>query len=87
MALELLSDEMRADVEPLQPDYETSELGRRPRVPDLAALTGILVILKTGIQWKDQPLEIDYSSVRTWWLRLWKWQAASVWKRLHQNFL
>ncbi len=64
-----------------------SELGGRPRVPDRAALTGILFVLKTGIQWEDLPQERHCGSGMTCWRRLREWQAAGVWEQLHRHLL
>ena len=87
MARALVSDELWAQIEPLLPAHEVSELGGRPRVPDRAALTGILFVLKTGIQWEDLPQEMHCGSGMTCWRRLREWQAAGVWERLHLHFL
>ena len=87
MARALVSDELWAEIEPLLPEHEVSELGGRPRVPDRAALTGILFVLKTGIQWEDLPQEMGCGSGMTCWRRLREWQSAGVWDRLHQHFL
>ena len=87
MARALVSDELWAQIEPLLPEHEASELGGRPRVPDRAALTGILFVLKTGIQWEDLPQEMHCGSGMTCWRRLREWQAAGVWERLHLHIL
>jgi len=83
----LLPDDLWADIEPLLPKREVSELGGRPPVPDRAALTGILFVLKTGIPWEDLPLEMGCGSGVTCWRRLRDWQEAGVWPRLHRLFL
>ncbi len=87
MARALVSDELWSQIEPLLPEHEVSELGGRPRVPDRAALAGILFVLKTGIQWEDLPQEMGCGSGMTCWRRLREWQAAGVWERLHRHFL
>ncbi len=49
MAKELVSDELWAIVEPLLPPHRAQPGKRgRPPVPDRAALTGILFVLKSG---------------------------------------
>ena len=42
----------------------------RKRVPDRAALTGILFVLKTGIPWEHLPQEMGCGSGMTCWRRL-----------------
>jgi transposase len=59
----------------------------RKRVPDRKALTGIVFVLKTGIQWEDLPQEMGCGSGMTCWRRLREWQAAGVWQRLHALLL
>ena len=56
-------------------------------MPDRAALTGIVFVLKTGIQWEDLPAEMGCGSGMTCWRRLRDWQAAGVWARLHRVLL
>lgn len=46
---QLVSDELWAIVEPLLPKRCVSKKGGRPRVPDRAALGGIIFVLRTGI--------------------------------------
>jgi transposase len=59
----------------------------RPRVPDRAALTGILFVLRTGMPWQLLPSEMGCGSGSTCWRRLVRWQRAGVWKRLHAALL
>ena len=59
----------------------------RPRVPDRAALTGILFVLRTGMPWQMLPLEMGCGSGSTCWRRMVRWQRAGVWKRLHTALL
>jgi transposase len=56
----LVSDELWELVEPLIRKPRPAERGRtgRPRVPDRAALAGIVFVLKTGISWNDLPQEL-----------------------------
>jgi transposase len=51
------------------------------------ALTGILFVLKTGMAWRDLPLELGCGSGMTCWRRLRDWQKAGVWEKLHQELL
>ena len=57
------------------------------RIPDRACLTGILFVLKTGIQWEYLPQEMGCGSGTTCWRRLRDWQEAGVWWELHRVLL
>ena len=83
----LVSDELWAIVEPLLPPDPPKPKGGRPRVPDRAALTGIIFVLKSGIPWEMLPQEMGCGSGVTCWRRLRDWQDAGVWDRLHQTLL
>ena len=87
MAKPLVSDELWAIVAPLLPAEPPKPKGGRPRVPDRACLTGILFVLKTGIQWELLPQEMGCGSGMTCWRRLRDWQAAGVWDTLHRTLL
>lgn len=87
MAKPLLPDELRELIEPLLPPEPPKLRGGRPRMPDRAALTGIIFVLKSGIPWEMLPQEMSYRSCVTCWRRLRDWQQADVWARLHQVIL
>jgi transposase len=87
MSKPLVPDELWIIVEPLLPPEPPTPKGGRPRVPDRAALTGIIFVLKTGIPWEYLPVEMGCGSGVTCWRRLRDWQAAGVWDRLHQTLL
>ncbi|MEU6171623.1 IS5 family transposase [Streptantibioticus parmotrematis] len=59
----------------------------RPRVPNRAALAGILYVLRTGVAWHDVPAKTVGCSGVTAWRRLRDWTAAGVWTRLHAALL
>src|SRR2546423_12468577 len=84
----LVSDELWVLVEPLIPPRRARR-GRtgRPRVPDRAALAGIVFVLKTGISWNDLPRELGCGSGVTCWRRLREWQDIGVWQELHRGVL
>ncbi len=87
MSKPLLPDDLWAIVEPLLPPEPPRPKGGRPRVPDRAALTGMLFVLKSGIPWEMLPREMGCGSGVTCWRRLRDWQDAGVWERLHHTLL
>jgi transposase len=56
-------------------------------VPDRAALSGILFVLRTGIGWEYLPQEMGCGSGMTCWRRLRDWNLAGVWERLRRVLL
>lgn len=82
VAREILPDALWSLVEPLIPVDPPRPRGGRPRVAARDALRGILFVLRTGIQWRELPLEMGCGSGVTCWRRLRDWQAAGVWDRL-----
>lgn len=87
MAQPLVTDDLWVMIEPLFPKPKRHPKGGRPRLPDRAALTGILFVLKTGIPWEYLPRELGCGSGMTCWRRLRDWQKAGVWERLHRVLL
>src|SRR3954469_8561826 len=87
MAKPLVTDELWEKVEPLLPPVREAGTRGRPPVPNRAALTGILFVLKTGIAWEDLPAEMNCGCGMTCWRRLRDWHAAGVWQRLHELLL
>jgi transposase len=88
MAKPLVSDGLWERIEPLLPRVQRRyRYPGRNRVPDRAALTGILFVLKTGIPWEHLPQEMGCGSGMTCWRRLRDWNEAGVWERLHQVLL
>jgi transposase len=88
MAKPILNDGLWEIIEPLIPKKKRRFRypGRKP-VPDREALTGILLVLKTGIAWEDLPLEMGCGSGMTCWRRLRDWQRAGVWDKIHRVLL
>ena len=87
MAKPLVSDELWETIEPLLPPEPPKPKGGRPRVPDRAALTGIIFVLRSGIPWELLPQEMGCGSGVTCWRRLRDWQEAGVWQALHRALL
>jgi transposase len=74
-----LSDDIWAAIRPLLPPEPARPEGGRPRVPDRAALTGILFVLRNRIAWETLPRELGCGSGMTCWRRLREWQRGGVW--------
>lgn len=88
MAKPLVGDGLWERIEPLLPKVERRyRYPGRKRLPDRAALTGILFVLKTGVPWEHLPQEMGCGSGMTCWRRLRDWNEAGVWERLHQVLL
>jgi transposase len=89
MSQRLIDDALWARIEPLLPKpprRRWKNMGR-PRVPDRAALTGVLFVLRSGLPWQMLPKEMGCGSGSTCWRRLVRWQRAGVWRRLHATLL
>lgn len=84
MARPLVPDDLWAAIEPLLPPARPRPKGGRPPVPDRAALTGILFVLKSGLPWEMLPAEMGCGSGMSCWRRLRDWQQAGVWAALHR---
>ena len=87
MAKELVTDDLWTIIAPLLPKEPPKPKGGRPRVPDRAALTGIIFVLTTGLPWEYLPREMGCGSGMTCWRRLRDWNRANVWHRLHTVLL
>lgn len=87
MSKPLVPDGLWAMIEPLLPVEPPKPKGGRPRVPDRAALTGIVFVLRSGIPWEMLPPELGCGSGMTCWRWLRDWQTAGVWVRLHRTLL
>ena len=87
MAKPLLSDDLWSHISPLLPPARPRPKGGRPPIPDRAALTGILFVLKTGLPWEYLPAEMGCGSGMSCWRRLHEWQQAGIWSALHRALL
>jgi transposase len=86
-ASSLVPDNLWEAIEPLLPIEPPKPKGGRPRVPDRAALGGIIFVLRTGCPWRLLPSALGCGSGTTCWRRLRDWQEAGVWERLHERLL
>ena len=73
-----MSDALWATVEPFLPRRRVSKKGGRPRVDDCAVLTGIHIVLRSGIPWAMLPREMGCGPGVTCWRRLREWQRRGV---------
>ncbi len=90
MAKPLLPDDLWGRSRPLlppRPKPKRPDRPGRPPLEDRRALTGILFVLKTGIDWEDLPQEMGCGCGMTCWRRLRDWVEASVWTQLHELLL
>jgi transposase len=72
---------------PPRPKPKRPDRPGRPPIEDRKALTGILFVLKTGIDWQDLPREMGCGCGMTCWRRLRDWTEAGVWPKLHELLL
>ncbi|WP_328724189.1 IS5 family transposase [Streptomyces sp. NBC_00259] len=91
MRADLVPDDLWERVAMLLP-HSPERRHRHPgrlRVPDRAALAGIMYVLRTGVAWRDVPAEVVGCSGVTAWRRLRDWTEAAegVWPRLHSALL
>lgn len=90
MAKPLIDDALWERIEPLLPPPPVPRNPDRPgrkRIPDRAALSGVLFVLRSGIPWKMLPREMGCGSGMSCWRRLRDWQAAGVWEKVHRVLL
>jgi transposase len=85
MAKPLVTDDLWERIEPLLPERKPRRFrfpGRKP-IDDRKALTGIVFVLKTGINGEDLPRELGCGCGMTCWRRLRDWAKAGVGSKLH----
>jgi len=87
MAGPLLPDEIWELIRPILPPRPPRLRGGRPPVKDRDALTGILFVLKTGLQWQDLPGEMGCGSGMTCLRRLREWQENGIWRQVENLLL
>ncbi len=89
MRADLVPDDLWERVAPLLPraPERSHRYPGRLRVPDRVALAGVLYVLRTGVAWRDVPMETVGCSGVTAWRRLRDWTQAGVWPRLHASLL
>jgi putative transposase len=75
-----LSDEFWAEVEKVLPAPKPKKRAGRPRMDDRRAMTAIVYILRTGMQWKALPRSLGAAS--TVHDRFQEWQEAGAFMAL-----
>ena len=65
MSTPLLPDALWNVIQPLLPPSPRRPKGGRPRLRDRACLTGILLVLRSGIPWEMLPQELGCGSGMT----------------------
>jgi len=89
MAKPLVSDALWQRIGPLLPPPKPRRHrfpGRKP-LDYRKILTGIVFVLKTGINWEDLPAELGWGCGKTCKKCLKAWQEAGIWHRLHHILL
>jgi transposase len=66
----LVPDDLWEAIAPFLPKELPKPKGGRLRIPDRAALAGIVFVLKTGIAWQMLPSEPGCGSGSTCWRRV-----------------
>ncbi|WP_435053204.1 IS5 family transposase [Kitasatospora phosalacinea] len=89
MRVDLVPDDLWERVAPLLPPApeRRHRYPGRLRVPDRAALAGIIYVLRTGVAWRDVPAQSVGCSGVTAWHRLRDWTETGVCPRLHAALL
>ena len=78
MTTRLVPDDLWAAIEPLFPQHQQSPKGGRKPIDNRTVFTSIVFLLKTGIGWRDLPIELGASS-RTVRRRLKAWTDQGLW--------
>lgn len=89
MTKPLVSDALWERIEPLLPPAKPRRFrfpGRRP-LDYRKILTGIIFVLKTGIDWEELPAELGWGCGKTCKNILKAWHTAGIWERLHHLLL
>ncbi len=87
MSNPLVPDDRWEAIAPVLPKELPKPQGGRPRVPNRAALGGILFALRTGCPWRLLPKELGGGSGATCRRRLRDWQQAGTWEKLQTKLL
>ena len=89
MAKPLVDDALWEQIQPFLPPPKhrrRTHPGRKP-LDNRRVLTGVFLVLKTGIGWEHLPQEMGCGCGMTCWRRLRDWQNAGVWAKVHRVLL
>jgi transposase len=89
MSKPLVSDALWQRLAPLLPPPKPRRFrcpGRRP-LDYRKILTGIVFVLKSGLDWDDLPAELGWGCGKTCKNYLKAWQEAGIWEKLHRLLL
>ena len=89
MAKPILDDDVWTLIEPMLPPPKPRRFrypGRKP-ITNRQALTGIILVLRSGIPWELLPREMGCGSGVSCWRRLRDWEAAGIWQSIHAQLL
>lgn len=80
LGVDIIDDELWRSIETLLPPPRPRRSKNPGRIPisNRAALSGILLALRTGIRWCDLPAGVGYGSGTTCWRRFREWEASGV---------
>jgi transposase len=84
MSQGILPEHVWERVKALLPDHIPSRKGGRPPLDHRATLSGILVVLRTGMRWQHLRTDMGYGSGMTCWRRLRAWQRDGTWQRVEE---
>jgi transposase len=89
MSRPLLPDEVWARIEPMLPASKPRRArypGRKPIDPR-KVLTGVLLVLRSGIPWEELPVEMDCGCGMTCVNYLRAWQQSGAWANIYEVLL
>jgi transposase len=87
MGFSLVADEWWLEIDPLLPKEPPKPKGGRPPIPNRQCLSGILLVLWSGMAWRRLPKELGCGSGVTCWRRLNEWTKKGIWPQLQQKLL
>lgn len=84
-----LPDDLWKRVERLlpKPKKRRRRYSGRKRLEDRKVLTGIIFVLRTGIPWREMPVELGCGSGMTCLRRLKQWRKGGVFQKLYEVLL
>jgi transposase len=87
MGFSLVPDEFWLEIGPLLPKEPPKPKGGRPPIPNRQCLSGIILVLWSGMSWRRLPKELNCGSGVTCWCRLNEWTKKGIWPQLQRKLL